>query len=291
MRTALTILAGLVISLLLIFFARPISHWIVSNFTRTNLVESTPLASVVQSHGPVFVRKNGDTRFVPVEKNMNFGPRDEVKTERNGRLHIKTPSDYELEFSNESQVIFDLWSDAKKIGYFSLIRGNFRLIRTGQSGQLFILKDGQAFQPEKIPDTLIASKTLVANSPNNLVNSSIAQQNKPEVLPAGAPMPDKIVDESTRSLSSAYIESVFASRGPMFRRCQLSSIRDGDTAVGDILFSMLVKADGSIEKVTVIKSDFKNKGLETCVLDVVERTRFKSFAGEPLQLSYPLRFR
>lgn len=121
---------------------------------------------------------------------------------------------------------------------------------------------------ESLPDT--------ANAPNNVESTK--------------QLPAKLNAKGSETLSSAYIESQLMQRSALFRRCQLTSLRDNKLANGNMLFSFVIKNNGRVDKVKLLQNAINNKDLESCVTSVIERTKFKSFNGKAISLSYPLNF-
>ena len=69
-----------------------------------------------------------------------------------------------------------------------------------------------------------------------------ATAKKPKIV--GEPSPKETPEIVRGTLSSAYIESVFVDRAPLFRRCQLTSLRDNMSAEGDMVFSLEILPTG-----------------------------------------------
>jgi hypothetical protein len=296
LRTVLTVAIGVLLSFCLIYFARPISEWLVDRFSRGPRLEQESIAEVVEFDGLSFFRTSDGVRFLPIKTKLKLGRKDELKTERNGRIHLKMPSGYEIELLPESQLILDLWSPKGGPEYFSLTRGRFRLLRGGKPGQLYILQDSKAYLPEDAPSQTGKPLPIYVLQPSTIDKSAHAPSPTPEPLPTpsnrvGAKMPDKRAPEEDETLTSAYIETILGSQAPLFRRCQLSSLRDGSPSVGNLTIAFGIDRDGKTSGVRAITSNLNNKELETCATDVIERTRFKAYSGRLVQLSYPIEFR
>lgn len=302
MRTAITIAIGVLLAFSLIYFARPISGFIVNKISRGPRIENTPIAYVVRTEGGAFVRTGDSAKFLPVKSELPLYLKDEIKTERTGRLHIKMTSGYELELLPESQMILDRWSPKGGPEYFSLTRGNIRVIREGKKGDLYIQQNSRTYLPG---DAATASRRPMPiylqnpGAPNTTSNSK-----NPPPLPAtvatptpenrvGNKMPEKKIKsvEDSTTLTSAYIETILGNQAQLFRRCQLSSLRDGAVSAGNLTLAFSIEKDGKTADVRVITSNLRNKELEKCSVDVIERTKFKPYTGTDVQLSYPIEFR
>ena len=87
-----------------------------------------------------------------------------------------------------------------------------------------------------------------------------------------------------------WIEKVLASRDELFRRCRLTSLRDQQTDTGNLIYTFMIESSGKVTDVKLLQSDIANQKLQSCIASVIERTRFRSFSGPSIHLSYPIRF-
>jgi hypothetical protein len=293
-KTFFGVVLALTAAALLVYFARPLSAWIVHRFGPA-LTPPTVLAEVVKTTGPVFIRPGPAGQFRPLRVGESLLPKDEVKTEREGRLLIRSTTGYELELTPETQMTLDHWTQNNGPQYFSVARGSFQLVKSGQAGRLFIMSEGRMYAPEKAPVLYKDSFSIQLNSSHTTTSSAGGPAvNPPAPQPIinrrGQPMPDKGLAEESTTLSNSYIESVLIGRAPLFRRCQLTSVRDKGNSSGLVTVAFRVLNDGRTDQARVVSSTLLNAALEACVVDVLSRTQFKAFTGEPLYLSYPLRF-
>ena len=127
----------------------------------------------------------------------------------------------------------------------------------------------------------INPNTLFVNSP---------KPDKAKTLPPGSPMPEKIKLAGSETLTDNYIESVMTDRAPLFRRCQIIGLRDGQNVAGDILVSLTIQPSGKVRNVEILQNSVQNEQLENCVTTIIKQTRFRSFEGRAFSLSYPLNF-
>lgn len=289
-------LLGLAISAGLIYFAKPIAKALLSNFGIETEETRPYAATVIKATGNAYYKPFGRGMFAKLNTDHRLNLKDEIKTERDSRIHLKFKSGYEIEVLEESQAILDIWSSqgSNKPRYISFVRGDYRLLQKGEPGRLYIVKGSEVFAPSRPP---VKNKKSFKIDP-----STVSKPNNKEVdkLPDSAPadktttmpnkMPDKLASKGSETLSSAYIESVFLSRSQLFRRCQLTSVRDNKAATGNMLFSLVIEPNGRVNSVKLLQKNLNNTSLESCVSSVIERTKFKPFSGTAISLSYPLNF-
>ena len=296
-RTLSLGLAGLAASAVLIYFAKPIAVLLLSSFGIEDVDTRPQVAEVVSTSGRTFMRKAGNGSFSDLDGDMPLYQRDEVKTEKASRIHLKFPSGYEIEILEESQAILDIWSaqNDRRPYYISFLRGDYRILQTGQLGELYVVLDDEVFTPENRPSNSDKGFQISTEVQTPTTKTEKATDTLPDTVTADpknykTATPDKLKNQGTETLSSAYIESIFMSRSALFRRCQLTSLRDNKMAIGNMLFSMVIKPNGRVRDVKVVQNNLNNNSLESCVSSVIERTKFKAFSGAAISLSYPLNF-
>lgn len=75
-----------------------------------------------------------------------------------------------------------------------------------------------------------------------------------------------------------------------FNRCFAKHVVQNPDASGDIILGFLLLPQGKISNTRVLSSSFKDPELEKCLTSVIERSPFKRFAGDPISVTYPIRF-
>jgi len=275
----------------------------VDRFSRGPKLSLIQVAEIVKYDGQVFVRRSGSGEFESGQNTTELFSKDQIKTERSGRVHLRMKSGYEIELLPESQLTVDFWGGNKGPEYFSLIRGNLRVLKVGNPGAMYVLQERETFTPENLPSDTSKGLPIQTNTPNAQGPPSEASRKEgiglgtPELLPdppanrLGAKMPEKAGQIKNDTLTSSYIESVLANQAAQFRRCQLTSLRDGKPSVGNLTLGFFIGDDGRTSNVRVVASTLNNKDLEACAGTVIERTKFRAFGGREIQLSYPIEFR
>ncbi len=322
-RVVLATLAGTLASFFLIYYARDISKWIVGTIWQTPLAEQSqgptarPLMSLTSIEGSVYFRESLLVEFEPLRPSnlpLPLVAQNQIKTERGGQAILQTPSGYSIEINPESQVMVEQRRSVREPNpaQVYVMRGSWSLKKRGKSGTLYIVEDRKTILPEQ---ATAAQKTRPrSNFVIDPTGDRAAQLNQDSVevtaLPPapkksamdsptppvnankkGAKMPPKKAAAGPAdTLTNQYIEQVFSARSQLFRRCQLTSIRDGKLASGSYLFSLVIKPDGLVGPVRTLQTDITNKPLEVCLISVIERTRFKAFKGDAISISYPLNF-
>jgi TonB family protein len=298
-----------------IYFARPISAFVIHIFFAKRVHLGPEIASTSAQSGHVFVRRAFQSEFTSLVDSGLIRHQDRIKVTAGSDLILNFNSGYKIRLKPNSQAVLELYDPTEKNSpaLLTVNAGDFELLTSGQAGQLFISKNQQIFSPEakpvtaKIPILNADYKTKDATSSGdgkiedqpvvNVEPPLLADSDRPShatTAPAAKTLPpsEKMnVPNGRETLSSAYIEDVFTEHSEDLRRCQMSSIRDNQDADGQLLLSVTIEPNGRVDSVKVLQNKLKNDQLTNCVQSVIERTMFKPYAGEPITVTYPVEFR
>lgn len=99
-------------------------------------------------------------------------------------------------------------------------------------------------------------------------------------------------DEKT--LTQASIQSTLNSHKQDFYRCYLKALQQTPGLTGQATMQFQIERSGKVLKpklnLQMNLQNEQNQELETCLVEVLARTQFKSFVGEPITATFPLRF-
>lgn len=288
----------------LLIYAKPISYLIVSQLWPEEQLIEAPLGKATNIVGRVS-RQSSQAYLgeAITNKNSVIRHRDRIIVGSNSKINFQLDNGYELELGENSEALFESWGDSRnnQVVYLTLLSGDYSLINSGKRGSLFIIKNKNIFAPEYRPKekTTAVIQTPEAKSTDRKVletnKKAVSKTDLPEqpekqpenINKTGMGMPQKRYQES---LDTQYIERILASRDQLFRRCRLTSLRDKKNNTGNLLYTFVIQPTGQVRSVRLLQSDVQNISLQNCVASVIERTKFKTFKGEDISLSYPIRF-
>lgn len=105
---------------------------------------------------------------------------------------------------------------------------------------------------------------------------------------AGAPQGEP--DGEVRWLSPSHVGAAVRARHVDFQACQALGDLEARREDGAVTVGWLVKADGSVNQVTVGHSTFASRRINACVLDVARQVTFPRSAA-PTEVSWTVKFR
>lgn len=99
-------------------------------------------------------------------------------------------------------------------------------------------------------------------------------------------------DEKTLTQNS--IQATLNAHKQDFYRCYLKALQKTPGLTGQATMQFQIERSGKVLKpklnLQMNLQNEENKELETCLVEVLSRTQFKSFIGEPITATFPLRF-
>jgi hypothetical protein len=103
-------------------------------------------------------------------------------------------------------------------------------------------------------------------------------------------------NESSDILTNSDIVHQLRSQSGFFQRCYLNYLHrteaknDALEGVGGVVtLGFVIQSNGKVAEAKIVKSDFKDSTLHNCLTEVVERTVFRGFRGNPVPvLEFPI---
>ena len=291
-----------------IYYARPISAFVVGLFFSTKHKANPEVAKISAMTGHAQVRRAKQTDFVQVVEGAPLRHNDQIRLPDGSEVVLTFRSGHRVRLSPKSLVTLELYHPDEDDGaalrspaLMTVLEGDYELLDRQSPGQLFVMKDHQLYAIEAKPKTVsrppivaVATKTTTETlsdltAPTPKVSREVLT---PEKHLTAQPTPtEKISASGQETLSTTYIEDTLAEHSEDLRLCQLKSLRDHNNTDGQMLLSLTIQPSGRVEDVRFIRNELHNLQLSNCVQSVVERTRFKSYAGEPITITYPVEFR
>lgn len=92
------------------------------------------------------------------------------------------------------------------------------------------------------------------------------------------------------SLTSDYIQSTLRTQRNLFFKCYTSLLQKTPGVSGEASVAFTIERSGRVSQAEVSSSNFKDPNFRRCLTEAVRRVEFKSFAGDPVNTLFPLRF-
>jgi len=286
----------LLVGLLVFSFTPNMSDLVSKQFFPTKMQGTNlQVAKYINVRGQVWRSYFGRTRKTRLRRAGSLHHQDLITVERSAYLDIGFPSGTRLRLMEKTQAIIEYWNpaDTNSPVYVNILMGNFELIKQGQRGKVFIIKDRHLFSPAHRPKDKVfvlrldSSKLGLAKTDKQLVKKAL---NRPvdtsnKVLP-----PSTIQSGKTTTLTNKYIEDVITSQKKNFQRCQANAIRKMGKVKGTVLVGFTIQPQGKIKDVKILQTSINNQQLTDCLISVFKICRFQKFTGAPIVRSYPLSF-
>ena len=269
-----------IISVLLIYYMKPISHWLGNSLypNMENTGHQEAVAKIQDMDGNVVARYSSGEK--PLSKGSHVHNYDRIQVGDKSYIVLNFPFHYTLKFSENSQFLVELWDQKKKETspvYIYIKYGEYEMIQQGQKGRLFLIKNNRQFTPEEgIPP----QQGLTLVTPTNPMDPSQTPQTSPHQQP----------QTTTSYPSTEYIEKMVAAQLSHFEKCLIDHANDRESLKGDTLIGFSILNTGRVQDVAVIKSQIKNKPFEGCIVRVFQALIFKPFNGNMIDFTYPMSF-
>lgn len=291
----------------LLFFSKPLANIISRVFgVAPAVVAQTQTGQVAEVVGRASFRRKGTTKFQSVTRvPLALYHQDVVSTGPDSLSRIILSSGAELMMNANSEILIEFFnpSDILSPVYITIRRGDLDIKKSGVAGRLFFIRNRKLLTPSQLDQaekmTTISTGELKTAPTVNITSTRpvvkpLKDPSTPELsedlkeaLAVDKPI---VIVDGKETLSSRYIESVFAAKSAQLRRCQISSLRDREVAIGRILYSFKINQTGKISDVKVLNATATSRLLQACVTEIIERTAFQKFRGDSISLSYPIDF-
>ncbi len=278
----------LVISLALIFFNQKIGNW--ANLVFSPLRGILPVGVVVEINGESSVRSASTDRVDLLSKTHQILSGDTVTTGPESSLLVALKPGGQIEISPLSRVVFEATEELNPYR-ITIHAGNIEFREVPPPGQVQVDDGGRVFDPA---GRMVEPPILVTEEPQ--------PENRPPVPDASGstpetrdPAPEKSKDvvagdspSDQSTLTDEYIQNVVKSQRPFFNRCYAEHISLNPRSKGVIHLAFTIKPQGSVMDARVLSSNINDKRLHKCLMDVIERCRFRKFDAPAIVVNYPV---
>lgn len=248
------------------------------------------LAFWVDIEGEVQVRKPNTDEFVNAKIDESILSTETARTGPDARASFEILGGASFELFESSRALFEKQSNGKT--RVTILDGRLRWKGSGDLSFVEIARQGQLVPLVEVRDSETSSNVQVISTGviANLIvptEGEIGEQSDDD-LP-GAP----ITAENRTSISQDEILNVLGIRLGQFKKCYLGLIQrmKNEKIKANVLMSFMILPNGNVEDSRVWKSNVSDRLFLGCLSEVVSRTRFKPFKGDPIRIDeFPVDF-
>lgn len=220
------------------------------------------LARVTEKSGVVKLQNNEMSSETQVTIQYKIEALDVLRTESASEVVIEFQNGGQVRIAEKSEVVIDIMDNENPVV----------IIRTGE---IFVEKFGSS------PGFWIRSEGQLYSASDYVVLDRKSGSKLQEALP-------NLKDQE--QISQPEIENLLNSKKNDFFKCYGQLIQKNPLASGQILISFTIERQGFTSKIEISKSDISDAHFKACLTEVVARTKFRTFTGNPITTVFPLKF-
>lgn len=248
------------------------------------------LAFWVDLKGEVQVRKPNTDDFVDAKVDDGILSTETARTGPGARAVVEILGGVQFEIYEETRVLFEKQKNEKT--RISVLDGHIRWKGSGDLAFVEVARQGQVVPLDEVKNSEIAANVQVIStgSIGNLVVPTEGDTSETGADEEGSLSADA---GSRTTISQDEILNVLSIRLGQFKKCYLNLIqRSSNVKIkANILMSFMILSNGNVEDARVWKSNVDDRLFLGCISEVVQRTRFKPFKGDPIRIDeFPLDF-
>jgi len=222
------------------------------------------LAQISKSEGTVEIRDENQ-KTMTLQVGSPIRDQDTVLVGGGHHANIKFNDGLEVELNPGSIAFFE---NSDRAIFVTLRSGGFKGIARGnQKEKVLFVKDGAVLDPLG----------------RNIMQPPLKfEEEKSEPAPEPTVASDTLTDaQITRTMAHL--------RSPLLK-CYAATLKNNAESKGEIYLSFTIEPNGDVSLVKILQETFKDERLIKCVSEVIQRTRFDSFKGDPIVVNYPIYF-
>lgn len=284
------LVASFVVAILLIAFG---PEW-ADHFGRGHDVAPSVQVEVGQiqtAEGSSSRRHYGQDKFRDFKTPVAIRNLDTLQIQSRAKVQL-TLNGYKLALAGPALMVFELWNSANPTGpiVLHLISGQMNVLTEGEAGKLYVVRKGELQDPKGASvvreRSLLVTPLSIGEPPSApVLPTPTLSANKAATNPISADQ-----EEDSALLSNEYLDSEIAKQQEQFQRCQNNALREQGEVKGQILVGLTISPDGKVDNARILASTLQDDKLHSCLLQVFQRIKFKTFTGAPIVRSYPLNF-
>ena len=177
---------------------------------------------------------------------------DKVQTHLGSKTVVSFLDGYEIEFSPKSLFIVEQWNPQENQGpiYINLVNGDYRVLKKGEAGSVFIVKNSMVFAPNHKPEK--KRRILFVNAQTEFTHQIPSPpQSQPEPSMSAAnteSSPSSLI----QTLSNQYIDETIAKNRDQLVKCQTHAIRQNKKSKGQLLIGISIESRGKMKDVQIL---------------------------------------
>ncbi|MBC7420167.1 MAG: TonB family protein [Bdellovibrio sp.] len=224
--------------------------------------KEAPLAYLAEKTGQVTIVNNQMPAPVSAKLNLSFYARDILRTEENSDVLVQWANEGQFRLSEKSEILIDTLENGHPL---VVVRaGEIVVEKFGRAPSFWIRKDGQLL---------------------SAVDFALADRKNLSKLKD--PLPEK---DNKSQITQFEIESMLNAKKSDFFKCYGQALQKNSAARGQVLISFTIERQGQTTQIEISKSEISDNNFNSCVMEVVARTQFKSFSGAAVTTVFPMRF-
>ncbi|HRO68701.1 MAG TPA: AgmX/PglI C-terminal domain-containing protein [Pseudobdellovibrionaceae bacterium] len=246
--------------------------------------DEKPLARVENAYGSTFLDRKGHRESL----------RERQLLQRLDLIETRADSETLLAFANGEEV--------------RLLENSVALVDLEAGRPVVILKDGDVWaeKAKDGPGSILISRNGIRRS----LASDFQEraQRQAQTMPTAetptpkAPAPQMIRAEARtkelvpqpalriESLTADYIQDTLRSQRNLFFKCYTQLLQKAPGLSGDAAVAFTIEKNGRVREAEVSTSNLQDPAFKRCLSDAMKRVEFKSFAGDPVNALFPIRF-
>ncbi len=219
------------------------------------------LAQIIERSGVVKLQNNEMPAEIQIKSDYKVEALDVIRTENNSEAVIEFQNGGQFRLAEKTEVVIDLLDNGSPMV----------LIRTGE---IFVEKFG------KSPGYWVRSEGQLYSATDYVLLDR----------KSGTKLVDAMPTQEQEQISQVEIETILNAKKNDFFKCFGQLIQKFPQATGQVLVAFTIEKQGTTSKVEISKSDINDSHFKSCLSEVVARTRFRSFSGNPIATVFPLKF-
>ncbi len=230
------------------------------NLNRQTVTEND-LAFLNEKSGIVYVQNYEMPEPILLKSNFALHAKDSIRTEGQADALIQFNNEGQFRLAEKTEILLDVLDNNEPVVIVKT--GDIFIEKFGRAPSFWVRKDGQS---------LTAVDFALSD-----------RRNAPKLKD---PLPTK----QETALTQTDIEVVMSAKKTDFFKCYGQALQKKPQARGQVLIGFKIERNGQTAKIEISKSDIDDNSFKTCLLEVVARTQFKTFSGEPIHTIFPLKF-
>lgn len=236
-----------------------------SFFAKKQLNDSVALAQVERELGKSYVYSSGFSRREAVTDSRDIFNQESVETLETGEVKISFANGYVLNLESNSMLTLERNSDTNET-LVTLTRGSLTVEKIGREPLFYILQNG---------------KKILARD--------YVQQKLADSSPAAYVKPLETNNTSSQ-LSEEEIHTLLNGQRSSFFKCYAQLLQNSPESKGMISLNFIIEPSGKIQQASVDSKDLPDKNFQKCLVEILKRLEFRSFAGPSISTLFPMKF-